>query len=106
MNNKYNLDNIYNNLDIVDTCDKSDNTDINDTIYNINNIVKTEYFLFYKKINYTDKIIKNYYFSNFLIIYKFYDIDHKVVRKKTVVYKKNNNIFSIEKYCLNGDLRK
>ena len=121
-----NIDNKYNTYDIFDTCDndmmdnmyntnkmdniyntnKMDDMDDMDKMYNMDNIIRTEYSLLYKKIHYIDKIIKNYYFSKFLIIYKFYDSAHNVLRKKIVVYKKNNNIYSIQKYCLNGELFK
>ena len=91
-----------NNIDIINDNIKNDIDDINNT----DTFIKTEYFLCYKRMHYINKVVENYYFSKFLIIYKYYYIKHKVLRKKTFVYKNNNNIEHVEKYCLNGEIIK
>ena len=66
-------------------------------------ILNIEYFLFYKKLYYENKIIKNYYFSRFLIIYKYYDSRHTILKEKIIVYKHDINIiYVIKKYDIDG----
>ena len=69
-------------------------------------IIETKYFLFGKKIIYKEKTVKNNYFSKYLIIYKYYDYNHNILREKTVVYKNNPDvIFSKEEYYIDGVLK-
>ena len=65
-------------------------------------IINTEYHFFYKITYYKHKIIKNNYFSKYLLIYKFYDNNCKILREISKVNKKNNIEYSKEKYDIDG----
>ena len=65
-------------------------------------IINTEYHFFYKITYYKHKIIKNNCFSKYLLIYKFYDNNCKILREISKVNKKNNIEYSKEKYDIDG----
>lgn len=72
----------------------------------MDNIIKTTFYLSHKKIFYEDKIIEDYYFSKYLIIYKFYDYKKTVLREKTIVSKNNEIVHSKIEYDINGNINK
>ena len=88
-------------MDNIENTDKIDNIE---NINNMDNFIGVEYFLFHKRIKYKDKIVENYYCSKYLIIYKYYDIKHNVLRKKIIIYKNDKRIYCVEKYSIDGEL--
>lgn len=94
-NNINNIDNIINNT--MNNIDNTNNT--------IDNIINTEYYFLYKKIIYDNKIIKNYYFSKYLIIYKYFDNNYNILREKIKIYKNNNKIHSKVEYYIDGEIK-